>query len=706
MLKSGTWPGNVAMESLSNMDSAGSCDSVISTNSAWSEDSMEYLSAEEKACLMFLEETIEALEVQEDSGLSNDEPDMWSKTEPQDQIRSNDVPTEMVKSGSLRISTLSPHATADPPSAGLTTECETEHHAANQNPNPQSTSTSAVGMKDVKTEDMGVGTDPLVSNSGYTTSSSDKRIDVSKLDGDLELENVTNSGDASENDLDIIPPPTDFRDEPEPELSLEAITAVPPPAAMTVEAMTVVPPPETMTVVPPPETMTVVPPPETMTVVPPPETMTVVPPPETMTVVPPPETMTVVPPPETMTVVPPPASITGEAMTVVPPPETMTVVPPPAAMTREATNVVLPLEATAMVPPPSNGSTKQKRNIDVEQMRMRASVKRSVVDSSAPEDSSSRASEVASLLPQMNPPTEPSEIRSPPAVAPKPKKLPSNIILKTLVSHGNPGHSVPSHSDQMLLDPQKVRMEALKKLGLLKDNKEESSCAVSPKLPLKSGAYKWSPASPSPPVSPAAPHTPPVTPSLTPVISPLQAIVPQQSVLAPIVSPSASSASPPIEDTDILPAPAAFSDGFGPSGDELPAVTEARFNTLPNASLPKVISMKSATLARSGLGLSSQMSNQSLLEMADGKQDPKHLRNIRPRPASLGTGKDFPHTKGEGLLASGTSESQKPQPTQAFHHRQSSKLPRPQGISVVICPRAENEEDRRQALKKLGLLRD
>lgn len=50
---------------------------------------MEYLSAEEKACLMFLEETIEALEVQEDSGLSNDEPDMWSKTEPQDQIRSN-----------------------------------------------------------------------------------------------------------------------------------------------------------------------------------------------------------------------------------------------------------------------------------------------------------------------------------------------------------------------------------------------------------------------------------------------------------------------------------------------------------------------------------------------------------------------------------------------------------------------------------------
>uniref|UniRef100_A0A3P9NEI9 Specifically androgen-regulated gene protein-like n=1 Tax=Poecilia reticulata TaxID=8081 RepID=A0A3P9NEI9_POERE len=504
MSKSGTWPGNVAMESLTNMDSAGSCDSVISTNSAWVSG---YLSAEEKACLMFLEETIEALEVQEDSGLSNDEPDVWSKTEPQDQI-------------------------TDPPSAGSTTECETEHHAANQNSNPQSASMSAVGVKNVKTENLGVETDPSVSNSGYTTSSSDKTTDVSKLDGDLELENITNSGDASENDLDIIPPPTDFRDEPEPDLLLEAMTVVPPPAAMTVEAMSVVPPPETMTM--------------------------------------------------------------------------------------EATTVILPPEATTMVPPP---------------------------EAMTVEDSSSKASDVASLLPQMNPPTEPSEPRNPPAVAPKPKKLPSNIILKspmspTHVSHGNPGHSVPSHSDRMLLDPQKVRMEALKKLGLLKDNKEESSRAVSPKLPQKSAAYKRSLASPSPPVSPAS-HTPPVTPSLTPVI-------------------------------------------------------KATFSTLPNTSSPK----------RSGLGLSSQMSNQSLLEVAGGEQDPKQLRNTRPRPVSLGTGKDFSHAKGEGLVASGTSEFQKPQPTQAFHHRESSRLPRSQGISVMICPRPENEEDRRHALKKLGLLRD
>uniref|UniRef100_A0A3Q3EQF3 Zgc:158258 n=1 Tax=Labrus bergylta TaxID=56723 RepID=A0A3Q3EQF3_9LABR len=70
MPKSDTWPGGFGLETMNGMDSAGSCDSVVS-----SDDSMEHLSAEEKACLMFLEETIESLDTEEDSGLSNDEPD-------------------------------------------------------------------------------------------------------------------------------------------------------------------------------------------------------------------------------------------------------------------------------------------------------------------------------------------------------------------------------------------------------------------------------------------------------------------------------------------------------------------------------------------------------------------------------------------------------------------------------------------------------
>ncbi|KAM9408157.1 specifically androgen-regulated gene protein [Pholidichthys leucotaenia] len=75
MPKSNTWPGGPGLETVNGMDSAGSCDSIVSAHSGFSDDSLEHLSAEEKACLMFLEETIESLDTEEDSGLSNDEPD-------------------------------------------------------------------------------------------------------------------------------------------------------------------------------------------------------------------------------------------------------------------------------------------------------------------------------------------------------------------------------------------------------------------------------------------------------------------------------------------------------------------------------------------------------------------------------------------------------------------------------------------------------
>uniref|UniRef100_A0A3B3Y4M8 Specifically androgen-regulated gene protein n=1 Tax=Poecilia mexicana TaxID=48701 RepID=A0A3B3Y4M8_9TELE len=78
MPKSDTWPGGTESATMNGMDSAGSCDSVVSANSgfvSFSEDSLEHLSAEEKACLMFLEETIESLENEDDSGLSHDEPE-------------------------------------------------------------------------------------------------------------------------------------------------------------------------------------------------------------------------------------------------------------------------------------------------------------------------------------------------------------------------------------------------------------------------------------------------------------------------------------------------------------------------------------------------------------------------------------------------------------------------------------------------------
>ncbi|XP_019712127.1 specifically androgen-regulated gene protein isoform X1 [Hippocampus comes] len=76
MPKSDTWPGGTGLDMLAGVDSAGSCDSVVSGHSVFSDDSLGHLSAEEKACLMFLEETIESLDTEDDGGLSDNKVDL------------------------------------------------------------------------------------------------------------------------------------------------------------------------------------------------------------------------------------------------------------------------------------------------------------------------------------------------------------------------------------------------------------------------------------------------------------------------------------------------------------------------------------------------------------------------------------------------------------------------------------------------------
>ncbi|XP_061076802.1 specifically androgen-regulated gene protein-like [Conger conger] len=84
MPKSDTWlgdvavekPGGITVETLGGMDSAGSCDSVVSIHSGFSDGSLEELSAEERECILFLEETLESLEAEEESDLPSDEPDL------------------------------------------------------------------------------------------------------------------------------------------------------------------------------------------------------------------------------------------------------------------------------------------------------------------------------------------------------------------------------------------------------------------------------------------------------------------------------------------------------------------------------------------------------------------------------------------------------------------------------------------------------
>ncbi|CAK6957546.1 specifically androgen-regulated gene protein isoform X1 [Scomber scombrus] len=600
MPKSDTWPGGVAMESLSNMDSVGSCDSVISMNSGCSEDSMEHLSAEERACLMYLEETIEALEVQEDSGFSNDEPEPGHLAEKMGQMRGEDISsvksdeskTDQESFLSNAVPTPIAHLPAVPGSRALNVEDKAEPHA----PEPQSTadSSSVKLMTQPKPSVPESVADCKVSSPATQT-----EVLSSATDGPGNSKHVptAQSTKASDIDLDLIPPPSDFMDEPD---------------------------------------------------------------------------------------------------------------LPPQPEKEEH----LPLFAET--------SNNRPTPIDLEQQQQSASAKKTSVDTPLTEEPPNKptAGVPASLNPPavasvllMSPPPETAEPRSPPAVAPKPKKLPANIILKShkasvAGSDANSVHSVPASPDRQMLDPQRVRIEALRKLGLLKSEEVDSGPILSPKLSPKS-RKSWA-APPRSPISPAAPHTPPLTPSYSQV----------NSTPPVAVAPSATFAAP-----DILPVPAAFSDGRLPSNTELSTVLGATVNMTPPHTPPALIKLptppkktgiKSATLERSGLGLSSYMAQESNKAKQDvsSEQSLNQLRNNRPRPASLGSRKEFSSSLGEGVQA-GIPASKNPNSRvslplhTAFQHSgDSQKLPRSQGISVLICPRAENGENRREALKKLGLLRD
>uniref|UniRef100_A0A8D2ZWI6 Specifically androgen-regulated gene protein n=1 Tax=Scophthalmus maximus TaxID=52904 RepID=A0A8D2ZWI6_SCOMX len=573
MPRNDSWPGDVAMETLSSMDGAGSCESVISMNSGYtSEDSMEHLSAEERACLMFLEETIEALEVQEDSGFSNDEPDPGLQAEPAGQTRLNGI------------------------SSFTSDELGGAEHQTSE---PRDRPVSAADAGDLVPASLDLAAPESATGSGVPPSDPQpEALHVAK-DGNGNLKIVRSAGprpggsaEASGVDVGLIPPPSDFMDKPRPLALLAKAKELPPPAGTS-------------------------------------------------------------------------GSKTGAA-------------------------------------------------VDLEQLRQRATGRRTSASPSVTLESPNMPPTEAPPSPSppavTGPPPEAAEPRSPPAVAPKPKKLPANIILKTHRSpgggggsDGSSGHPVPAASDRGLSDAQRVRIEALRKLGLLKSDESDPGPAPSPKLSPKT-RRSWG--APPSPVSPAAPHTPALAPANTYVLSP-----PPTSDPPP--SPPARAAAP-----DVLPAPAAFCDQTRrqPSDRDPSAGPPLTPPTLTKQlTPPRIIGMKkSATLERSGPGLSSFMAGLDPGEDGQGGGgggglSPRQLRNTRPRPASLGSRTEFSGGHG-GTLQAGRAAGQEPdsrRPLPAYQHsRDAQKLPRSEGISVLICPRSENEADRRQALKKLGLLRD
>lgn len=536
---------------------------------------MEHLSAEERACLMYLEETIEALEVQEDSGLSNDEAEPVSLEEKLSQIRvegrrvfhavtQRTSLAHMVEIYELCLSCnffFPPDVTSfvTEPEEG-NTEDKVERRAENEAATPNTQQDTA---------------------HPHT-----KMLHVLK-DENGKLKIVSNQpAQEPEVDLSMIPPPSDFMDEPEPQRASE---------------------------------------------------------------------------------------------------------PPP-------TQVVF---------------AQRPQTVDMEELCRRASAK---VAQELPDKPAELSEDVGHhvtppLTPPPPPPLEVPEPKSPPAVAPKPKRLPANILLKSHRSTAAASSSVSEGSSGLsqLPDPQRVHMEALRKLGLLKSDETDSGPALSPRLSPQT-RRSW--ATPSPPVSP---RTPPATPSYSRLATP-----PPSSPL-----PQA----PPLPPSDpspfIVPAPAAFCDFKGPlrpesepttAGDASGTASKALSNTPPRGALalikhltpPRNKGTRSATIERSGSGLSSYAASQDPGE--GDKQSPGQLRNTRPRPASLGSRQELSGSAKGGAPQVSRASSKEPDLRRSLPTVQpssnSSKLPRSQGISVLICPRSENGDERREALRRLGLLRD
>ncbi|NWV48033.1 SARG protein, partial [Daphoenositta chrysoptera] len=237
-----------------------------------------------------------------------------------------------------------------------------------------------------------------------------------------------------------------------------------------------------------------------------------------------------------------------------------------------------------------------------------------------------------------------------PPTAPKPRKLPPNIILKT--SRNSPVPLAPEHNQKVKaapppsatshpspasdsaaekgssghLDPkekEKARREALEKLGLSQDRREPSAHLH--------------------------PH-----PRETPLPIPGQ-----------------------------------------PAEGSAPGIRQMTF--------------KSNTLERSGVGLGSSISspkeqNARSSSSSLGKMSfierlaPSFLRSGRPRPASLGAGKDFAGLKEQEEQDKSSKRRSHPLPG----------FPRPprSAVSVKISPKGAADENRREALKKLGLLKE
>ncbi|XP_058265775.1 specifically androgen-regulated gene protein isoform X1 [Hemibagrus wyckioides] len=634
-----SWPCDFASGSSLRVNSVGHCDSVISIYSGYSDDSMEHLSAEERACLMFLEETIESLEAENNNGVSNDEQNHLSHnlTNKMDQLNSirqvnseglsvhddpNNilgkdhksrkllVPTPLVlANGSAKFLKKTDIASTEQKPAVLVNTPKTAAFNSHQSsellasaegtailaPNPGRHKPNAYSFSELT--DLPPSFIPKPPVRFNTSSGAKDNPPKTNLAPGSDQKHKSVSSDMP---VVLLPPPSDFMDEP---VLLPPVNTLP--AGLNQ--------------------------------------------------------------PQTSTQ---PFSQTAFQFPSQPcQSESTPIAPPPGFDGHIGTNKPL----TSLSTSPRG----QLSLNELDKLRKKASMKK------APEIAPVVQVKSGHNLPdQTNSPTfgpdtsavtavEYVEPKSPPNVAPKPKKLPSSIVLK---SHkdATPGHTLVSPGDRMMINQQKVHQEALKKLGLLKTDEIDFGHCPSP--PNK--------------VSPQTSFT-----TSTSLASPAERTA--DSVL---LYPEHHAVFEAEGKTDFsyLPVP--------------PEQGERENLSITRAPSPKPFEMKSASMERSGIGLKSlTLGNPS--HLSSQNENPEnvpvpfgHLRNNRYQPASAGSLKDF-------SINQIPSESNRepelrrslPIPVPSQPKIEPQKSLRSHGISVVISPQNKNGEDRKQALRRLGL---
>ncbi|KAK2505873.1 hypothetical protein MC885_000383 [Smutsia gigantea] len=320
-----------------------------------------------------------------------------------------------------------------------------------------------------------------------------------------------------------------------------------------------------------------------------------------------------------------------------------------------------------------------------------------------------------------------------PLAAPKPRKLPPNIVLKSSRSsfHSDPHSWLHRHPEAVpgdagpaassVQEQRKARREALEKLGLPQDQDEPTLHLGKPSSSTRLKDTR----APAPAPAPAAaqPGFPAQASAAVPTAGKTAAPAPAwgpSPLKAPAQGESPSKALTRAQEPTPGKVPAVKS--MPVPIPKAPGVTSPLTQPKPDSGLTlqestipglRQMNFKSNTLERSGVGLSSYLSAekdpspQTSTSLGKGsflnKISPNILRNSRPRPASLGTGKDFAGIQ-VGKLAD--LEQEQRYKHLSYQGQSRDKLPRPPCVSVKISPKGVPDEHRREALKKLGLLKE